>query len=907
MKLLTLAALAVAATSSMAARTGAPHSLKADTDFGRVTLSWKSPAAPMTLQWHDGKARGADNGVCNDKRHTVTLWASALWAPADLQPWAGQTVTAVSYSLAEDVVEAMVVVYEGNTVVAQLPAPTTAGEHTVELPAALRIAKDTAYRFALRLETGHNATATAVHDGTADARGKGNLLSPDGWTWSAAGGGDFLITARLHNPVDEDPASYRILRDGQPVATTSLTSYTFEGEVTGNHTYTVEALYAGGSTSASVKADITGDADALPDPSQASAAVDGFDVTLTWTADAPCDIVRDGTVVATAVTAGQYADKVTGPGLYRYEITAVQGAKRSRPVEVPVTVGLPAIYSAPFITDVYYDPEYRNVTFMWSGDKPLSTGGEPAGTASFDRQLDMIWGTEYSREALAPFKGKQIKLLRYIVGGVAVGRLSVGIFRKNGESLWQIDMPSHEVELNQFYSIELNNPVTITGDEPLIIGYKATVAAGVPAIVTDGGPYREGGAAVTTDGGATWGTLADLDPAFAGRNICIGAFVADDPAAPADATFPVPTGYNIYRNGTRLYSLNATHYNDMPDGYGDFAYTVTAVYDGGIESAHSNTVLISAPVAQKAAAPYGLDGVYDANGTLNLTWQSPDDALTLGTSTDGAAITAYGEAGGGVLYAINRYPAAAMAPLEGYKIDHIRFALADRVDRCAVIVTAGDNIIYRQDVPQPLVSDGATATYNDVRLNLPVAIPAGKAIGIGYVVSYTAGAKPLALDNGGEDVLLSSTARPGSFASPVSGRLCADAILAAPDVHKQAKTAPRDADNTTYTVYFEGEPIAGDITTPSFAVSNAWNGIYCVTAVRDGAESGYSNTFRLWDPNDPEFPGQSAVTDITADGSSAPVRLYDLTGRPVTNPAPGLYIRRTPTHSATVIINPLSL
>lgn len=897
-----LAAISLAVTTNISAHTGAPHSLSADIDLGHVTLTWKDPAAPMTLQWHDGNARGTDNGTCNDKRHAVTLWASSLWQANDLTGWTGNSVTAVTYCLAQDAVDALVAVYEGNTMVHQIAAPASAGEHTVDLPSALKIAPNTNYRFGIRIKTGQNADATAVHDGKADAHGKGNLLSQDGWTWSADGNGDFLITARLLNPADESPESYRILRDGIPVATTTQTSYTLDNEATGTHTYSVEAIYPGqASTAATISATITGTADALPDPVVASATVSDFDVTLKWTADGPCDIARNGSIVASAVTDGQYTDKVVSPDKYLYTITAVQGARRSRPVSIPVTVNLPQKYTAPFITDVFYEPEYGNVTFMWSGDKPLCTGNEPAGNVALDSETDMIWGNEYSTAQLAQYKGKQIKLLRYIVGGVAVGRLSVGIFRKNGEALWQIDMPAHEVELNEYYSIELNNPVTITGDEPLIIGYKAKVAAGVPAIVTDAGPARQGGAVITTDGGATWTTLADLKAGYTGGNICIGAFVADSPAAGPDPDFPAPVSYNVYLNGTRRYSLNATHYNDVPNGFGDFTYTVTAVYDGGIESPHSNPAFIRATIAQKAIAPYALDGVYSQDGTLSLSWKSPESALTIGTADDGTDISAYGEAAGGTLYAINRYSADEMAALDGYKIDHIRFAIADPVDNCTIIVTVGDNIVYRQDVPHPAVSSDGKAVYNDVRLNLPVAITSTQPVGIGYAVSYPAGARPLALDNNGNNALVSTTARHGSFAATVNGRLCVSAVLAAPDAHQQAK-APHRTGTTTYNIYHEGEIFAGDITSTSFVINDAKCGIYCVTAVRNGIETGYSNIFRLWDPNDPEFPGHSSIDQIAADPDGSPFQLYDLAGRLVTQPAPGIYIRRQAGKVGTVII-----
>lgn len=1127
--ILTVAAALMALPS--AARTGAPHSLTANAVFSQVALSWKSPEAPKTLQWHNDDFYNGDSAPVNDERKAVVFWTAADFSADDLVNNVGDVITSVSYGMYYPLVGATVYVYEDGVQVAKADADNSrfakGKMQAVPLPAPVTIKAGSSYRFAVKHTAGQNNGFVGMKDRGTDAPGKGDLASYDGVTWFRNSGGDYLITANLANSADEAPQSYNILRDGVAVGSTDgATSHTLYGEPAGTHSYSVQAVYGGETlTSGAVTATCVPFAGSPAAPTVLSQTVNGFDVALEWAApldasdrltwgrgefataiggtastntklwvrndfeaedlnafagatidaiglhlaDATVTAVtlwimedgkivyheeadasslkagwnrmalstpfalkecrryafgvyllqtpktkpisidnspsiagkgnlfstsspstkdfsasspswkaltdggiegnwlmyaevsgvnipdkapaytytvsRDGETLTSGLTALSFSTTVPGPGTYTYGIRAVSGGNTSAAANKTVTVSLPSTYAAPMITDAYFEPELRHVTFVWTADKPLAHCGEARYTAPFDEEMDMMWGTEFSADELKPYAGMQLTSLRYIVGATVKDNLTVGIYRKNGQALWEASMPGHEVTSQAWYSITLDKPVAISGDEPLILAYKAVIPKGSSSMVLDEGPLVDNGARVSFTGGATWLNLGTVNPTYNNYNICISGFVgntdsdrqlpmrkefiakapvlkaiegtdrsalretqveaaASTPSAVRSRTaaMPQPRSFNIYRNGEKFYNTTATNYDDVPDGFGKYRYTVTAVYENGWESAHSNGVTIDVPVAQKATAPYGLKGETDDSKALKLTWKSPAEAVNLNYIADPAALSKVGiTSTNPTTYAMVKFSADDLKPYVGHKVDHIQFALAEDVYSCAVVIAVGENIVYNQEVENPVISSNGVR-LNDVRLNEPFVIPADAEVAVGYVVSYPTGGKPLGLTGtcvkAGYSDIISQRASMGYFYSlktkyKIDANFYINAIIATPEGHLRAKAQRQAPSALTYNVYYQGQPIATGLTEAAYTVTNAGYGTYHVTAVDGDNESGESNTVTLWDPNDPLFPGDAGVSDITADSDNSPEQLYDLQGRRVRgNPAPGIYLRR---------------
>jgi hypothetical protein len=286
-----LSACAVLCSGSAFAKSGAPHTVKAEANYSDVTISWCAPQAAKELKWHDGNDYDGDYATVKDNQRVGICYAGAKFDANDLKNNVGDKVIGIAYSMYRPLVAATAIVYEDGKKVAfgtaDLSKYVKNEMQTIELNDIVTIKAGKEYIFAIEYQYGSNMDFIAIKDSSTDAPGKGDLFSADGENWSATGKGDYLITAILENDVDQAPDSYDVFCDGKKLTESSITDFeaSFSNQSAGTHEYSVKANYAGESLeSGSVSVDCMNFSSVLPSPNFDSYSVNDFDVNLNWNA-----------------------------------------------------------------------------------------------------------------------------------------------------------------------------------------------------------------------------------------------------------------------------------------------------------------------------------------------------------------------------------------------------------------------------------------------------------------------------------------------------------------------------------------------------------------------------------------------------------------------------------------------
>lgn len=651
-------------------------------------------------------------------------------------------------------------------------------------------------------------------------------------------------------------------------------------------------------------------------------------------------VQRNGQTVASGLTTPAFTDAAPAPGYYEYSVTAqAQGVDAASVADkTGVQVKLPFAYSEPQIVGSAYDEKTGLLQLAWNMDKSLSHHGDAAYVAGFAEELPLMWGAQFKADMLSRYAGMQISKLKVILGA-EIGDFKVGVYTAKGQALSEISLKASEIEPLAFYTIDLPTPVAITGTEDLYVAYSGTIPAGKNALIIDKGPLVDGGARVSLTNGLTWMNLGTVASTFNNYNIVIGA-LASEPGAPANArgielgrdiaaeALPVSAvernwgvdalstvaavqapakaparakaaKYNVFCNGQLMSTVTEPYYEETVKRFADFDYYVTAVYTNGWESAESRHITFSRTVDQRNVAPYGLNAEV-ADGKAVFSWKSPAESVKLSYVTSPEAeVTGLGITGTNpTTHCITKYSIADLQPYVGHKVDHIQFMPAAPMMWADVIVSFGENIIYRQPYDGTIADGGKLV---DVRLSEPVEIPANTEVGVGYIAQYGTGLKPLGGVPGavaGYGDIITSGGGSGTWASLLTKNKLdynwyINAILAQGDKALN-KVAARTAAAVTYNLYRDGQLLQQDIAGTSVTVDAA-HGLYHVTAVENGVETGSSNAVRIVD--------NTGVSDIEAGADNAPAVYYTLQGVRIDTPnAPGVYLRRQGNTTAKVVV-----
>ena len=854
---------------------------KASVSDFNVGLSWTAPlAGGNSLTWGSGTAANSIGGTASSN---TKVWVRNLFSASDLHAFGSNAkITAINMHFAESVMSGItlwvmkdnVLVYS-QAVSAEAVAAIKANEwstFTLDEPFALEPGHDYAYGlYVLHTPKAHPISC----DNGAAVEVKGNSFST-----SSPNSTNFL----------KSKPSWKTL--GQ-------------GNLPGN--WMLSATLEGASSNAG---------------------------SFTY------DVTRNGETIATGMSATELKDVVPAPGKYTYTVTTRQADRASMADEVSLNVALPAAYSAPLVSDATFDKSTKEFNMAWSMDKELTHCGTPTYIVGFDEEMPMMWGQQFSADELQAYKGAKIHTLKVAIGA-AVKDLRIGVFTAKGQALSVVNIADGELEPMAMYDVKLDTPVEIDGTQDLIMAYDATIPAGNNAIILDEGPVVNGGARVSLTAGRSWINLGTVNSTYNNYNIYIAGVVTPaeqgkqsiarqgnlgnvvsrssvkaertlgvdskfESKAPAKApAAPTALSFNVYRNGELAANTTAKTFGESVKRFGQMQYYVTAVYENGWESPKSKVITFSNTIAQKAVAPYGLEGAPDEEG-LTLTWQSPASATRLSyiSKNERSGLGLTKTSGTVDSYAAIKFSADQLKEHVGKQIDHVSFGLLSTdLNSLSVVVLKGENIVYSQSVPVSTLVVGD----NDVRLNEPVEILPGTDYAVGYYSNYATGVRPLGTDNSpavsGFGDLVSSSGNMGYWYSlktkfKIDQNWWITAILKTADVEHPAKAAAQN--QLTYNVYCDGMATATGVTGTTYRVNGTDykdGHVYHVTAVDGEEESGESNYYST---------RSSGVTDITADDAAndTAAEYYNLQGMKLNREAltPGLYIRRSGNNAAKVLV-----
>ena len=267
----------------------APHTLRGESDMATVSLSWKSPTSPQTLQWHHDRDYDGETGISMSGK-MPEIYVANLFTKEDLKGYKDAVIDSVAYFHYRPVFSITIQLYENGEVVYEQPVDTKSLElnkmASVKLDKPYTIKTDVDLMIAVKFLHGENLDFVAIMDNGPVVTGKGDLYSYDGVNWKSVGRGNFLVTGHIQGTVaTEEPDGYNVYRGDAKVNTELLeaTEVHFSDEPVGTFDYHVTAVY-GDKEERSNTVTLTNKSatDYRPVVTNVGVQVEGMKVTTTW-------------------------------------------------------------------------------------------------------------------------------------------------------------------------------------------------------------------------------------------------------------------------------------------------------------------------------------------------------------------------------------------------------------------------------------------------------------------------------------------------------------------------------------------------------------------------------------------------------------------------------------------------
>lgn len=284
--------LAAVATFTLGAtaQNGGPHTVTATANLADVNLTWKTPASPIVMHWHDNSSYNGMDGIPATPGGPLVIYAANKFAPADLKALAGQQIKSISFFDYVHAYKVNVQIYEDKFLAVDQAADlTTFTRNTfkeVALETPYTVTGDKELLIVARYEYSPTFGLVATTDRTPTP-GKGDIYSYDGNTWYQGAVGDFMVTANFINNFTQEPMGYNIYRDGVKVNNEIITGTTasLKDEPAGTHNYVVAAVYADGEKNAhAVQATPRALSTLMPPAASFKGSTDELAGTLQWQA-----------------------------------------------------------------------------------------------------------------------------------------------------------------------------------------------------------------------------------------------------------------------------------------------------------------------------------------------------------------------------------------------------------------------------------------------------------------------------------------------------------------------------------------------------------------------------------------------------------------------------------------------
>ena len=178
------------------------------------------------------------------------------------------------------------------------------------------------------------------------------------------------------------------------------------------------------------------------------------------------------------------------------------------------------------------------------------------------------------------------------------------------------------------------------------------------------------------------------------------------------------TGYNVYRGGEKINAepVTDTYYIDNSLAFGDYTYSVTALY-GDVESDRSGEESVTI-AARAVSGPRSLYARQRGYNSAALTWDTPATNLIEKKYYDPTA-NMIGFGGGNLSFEFAiKYDKEEMDVYDGYRISKVTFVPRTEQTSWEIKIYSGNELVYSQPVTQEL-------TYgeeNVVVLDTPVEV-----------------------------------------------------------------------------------------------------------------------------------------------------------------------------------------
>ena len=204
--------------------------------------------------------------------------------------------------------------------------------------------------------------------------------------------------------------------------------------------------------------------------------------------------------------------------------------------------------------------------------------------------------------------------------------------------------------------------------------------------------------------------------------------------------------YDIFRNGEQINEQPVTGISyidrNLVPGHYDYQARLTTTLSAVSEL--SDKVGIDLDYDNGGLAPTGLKAGYEADGSVKLSWQFP----ALGEPIylrwhDGNSYDAGGVANGGSFFAGARWYASDLKDYEQLSLTDVEFYINQIPDALFVLVYEGSTLVRQQ-----YVSDLRQYSFNNVKLDEPLAVNTSKDLLVAIYIEHNEITAPLGYDAG---------------------------------------------------------------------------------------------------------------------------------------------------------------
>lgn len=338
------------------------------------------------------------------------------------------------------------------------------------------------------------------------------------------------------------------------------------------------------------------------------------------------NVYRNGTkITETPVTSIPYRDENVIHGDYTYTVTALyEGEKesvQSDAAQAVVKIGAP--YFAP--TGLSHNVTgNREVSLSWQS--PTEKQQTPA-TIRWDNGTNSdaiglsdggyFWaGTAWEYDDLVEYRGMVLDTVELFIQEQYTS-LSLQIYKDDQRVVSQTIRS--EVQYGEFNAFAVNNPVIIEPGYDYKVVFLVSHEAGMRPIGIDNTTAISGKGNLFSSDGKEWFPATYLGLVNNNFNIAIHL------SPSSSATEEAPSGYNIYRDGTRVNDTPVTGfaYQEELSTPGTYQYQVSSVYGNGGESSLSDATQVEIIELGTPCAPTALNADVEYNRTIRLRWDFP--------------------------------------------------------------------------------------------------------------------------------------------------------------------------------------------------------------------------------------------------------------------------------------------